>query len=89
MNVEITYNGQPLHVGVLEFEVDIPETINQEAINTNWQTGEQTLTLDGEYFKAIMLANMLQRHSPKKAKQIRTIAERRNPLRIMGLLPNA
>lgn len=87
MGVQITYNGQPLNVGIIEIDNDVPVAdVDMSNVLTNAITGEMTLMLDDTYFKAQNLARMLDKHAPKKAKQIRRMVERHNPLRVLGLL---
>lgn len=47
---------------------------------------EITVTLQLEYYRVMALARMLDKHSPKNAKQLRARFEYLNPLRLLGLL---
>lgn len=90
--MRITYDGQELDV--TELQVTIDKTMEAAgvafgAIQRSMQRVievTQKLTLDFDYYRAIALADMLDAHSPKKAKRIRKMVSHNNPLRIMGLL---
>lgn len=47
---------------------------------------EQTLNLDYEFYKGMILVRMLRKHSPKKAKRIQNMLVPRNPLKKINLL---
>lgn len=85
--IEVTINGQKIGTAkeltyTIDKEMidDIPATLDTAIV------AEQTLTLNVFYYQMMQLAQMLDKHSPKKAKRIRRLAERHNPLRLLGLL---
>lgn len=84
-------NGQPL-TGVKSIDViHVDEAINMSAeafksLGEVIPQATQTLTLNTSYWQLLWLADRVEPQNKKKAKQIRNAAERRNPLRIMGLL---
>lgn len=82
------WGDQELEVKSLEYTIDkdiIDDT--SPAIDLHLaQQAEFTVTLKMEYYRVMALAAMLERHSPKKAKQLRRRFEYLNPLRLLGLL---
>lgn len=85
--LEITYNGHKLRTKEYTFKIDkeliddIPTPNLDNAIS-----GSMTLVLNNEFYRAMTLANMLEKHAPKKAKRLRALAKPHNPLIKLGLL---
>jgi len=84
--IEITFDGNPVQVKELEYTID-KSTIDDVPPLLDLGIAEQTLTLNVYYYQLMWLANMVYPNNPRKAKHIRKLAERHNPLRLVGLLP--
>lgn len=88
MSIKMMWGDQELEVKNLEYTIDnstvgdVPEAIDLALL----QQAEVTVTLRLEYYRVMLLANMLERHSPKKAQQLRRRFEYLNPLRLLGLI---
>lgn len=83
--IEITFDGNPVRVKELEFTID-KTMIDDVPPLLDLGIAEQTLTLNVFYYQLMWLANMVYPQNPKKAKRIRNLAERHNPLRLVGLI---
>ena len=85
--MKITYNGVPLNATEVVFEMDTEADAKSvfDGLH-NIPHAEQTLTFNVFYWQLLWLAAKIAPQNPKKAKFIRTLAEKHNPLRLMGLL---
>lgn len=83
--IEVTYDGKPLAVKELTYTID-KTTIDDGVDLANAIVAEQSLTLDVEFYKGMMLVQMLRKHSPKKAKRLQRMLVNTNPLKKLGLL---
>lgn len=86
--MKMMWGDQELEVKNLEYTID-KEMIDDTspAIDLHLaQQAEFTVTLQMEYYRVMALARMLDKYSPKKAKQLRARFEYLNPLRLLGLL---
>lgn len=87
--IELTWDGKKIPVKELEFTIDeamdMPEVPDIAPLK-NAISGSMTVTLDPTFYRAMMLARLLDKHSPKKAKKIRRMVERHNPLHMLGLI---
>lgn len=87
MAIQLTINGQTIPVKSLEYTINKTPDGDEPAFDlSSLPVVEQTFTLKTDYYRAMHLAKLLDKHSPKKAKQIRKRFEHINPLRKMGLL---
>ena len=85
--MNITYNGKPVKVQTVTFEMETEEEAKSifDGLH-NIPVVEQTLTLNVFYWQLLWLASMIEKQNPKKAKWIRKLAEPHNPLKLMGLI---
>jgi len=84
--MQVTINGQVIG-NATELEYTIDKTmVDDVPLGLDTAIAEQTLTLNVFYYQMMLLASMLDKQAPKKAKRIRKLAERHNPLRLLGLL---
>lgn len=86
--MKMMWGDQEVEVKNVEFTID-KEMIDDTspAIDLHLaQQAEFTFTLKMEYYRVMALARMLDKHSPKKAKQLRRRFDYLNPLRLLGLL---
>lgn len=79
--IEVTYDGQPLHVDMLEVRIDPALSGFDKSVVV-----EQNLTLNVYYYQLMWLASMIEKQNPKKAKWLRKLAKPHNPLRLVGLI---
>lgn len=88
MTTKMMWGDQEIEVKNLEFSIDkgmdddLPAGLDLHLATQ----AEMTFTLKMEYYRVMALARMLDKHSPKKAKQLRRRFEYLNPLRLLGLL---
>lgn len=88
MVTKMMWGDQELEVKILDFSIDknmdddVPAGLDLLLATQ----AEMTVTLKTEYYRVMALAAMLDKHSPKKAKQLRRRFEYLNPLRLVGLI---
>lgn len=86
--IKLMWGDQEVEVKNLEYTID-KEMIDDVPAGLDLalaQHAEMTVTLHLDYYRVMALARMLDKHSPKKAKQLRARFEYLNPLRLLGLL---
>ena len=72
MAIQLTINGQTIPVKSLEYTIDKTPDGDEPAFDLSiLPVVEQTFTLKTDYYGVMTLAKMLDKHSHKKAKQLR------------------
>lgn len=87
MGVTLTWGDQVLDVKELEVITAFdPAEEGADRSITQIGTAEMTFTVNLAFWKLLYLANAIEPQNPKKAKRIRNMADRHNPLRLLGLI---
>lgn len=84
--IEMTWGGKKIEVTTFEFDTISDATEAFAGLEHAAIEGSITVNLVSTFYQLNWLADRIAPQNPKKAKHLRRMAYRHNPLRILGLL---